>query len=62
MRLQQPIDRSLGDKVLSLVGEAHRQLSRRQLWQFQRQVDDLAADIIGNPIPDDAGFRGVLRT
>jgi hypothetical protein len=30
--LQQPIDRSLGDKVLSLVGEAHRQLLRRQLW------------------------------
>ncbi len=27
--LQQPIDRGLGDKVLSLVGESHGQLSRR---------------------------------
>ena len=29
VRLQQPIDRSLGDKVLSLVGEPNGQLSRR---------------------------------
>src|SRR6202140_4195816 len=52
MPLQQPIDRSLRDKVLLLVGEAHSQLSRRQLRNLQRQSDDLAADIIGDAIPD----------
>ena len=52
MRLQQPIDRSLGDKILSLVGEAHRQLPRRQLRELQRQIDDLAADVVRDAIPD----------
>jgi hypothetical protein len=52
MRLQQPIDRSLRDKVLLLVGEAHSQPPRRQLRNLQCQRDDLAADIIGNVIPD----------
>src|ERR1700680_3389900 len=46
------IDRSLRDKVLLLVGEAHSQLPRRQLRNLQSQVDDLPADIIGNAIPD----------
>jgi len=41
MRLQQPIDRSLGDKVLPLVGEPYGQLARRQLGKLQRQVDDM---------------------
>src|ERR1700681_4405028 len=52
MRLQQPIDRSLRDKVLLLVGEAHSQLPRRQLRNLQCQSDDLATDIIGDAIPD----------
>lgn len=52
VRLQQPIDRSLGGKVLSLIGKAHRQFSRGQLGKLQRQIDDLAADIVGNPIPN----------
>ena len=52
VRLQQPIDRSLRDKVLSLVGEPHGQLSRRQLRELQRQIDDLAADIVRDAIPD----------
>jgi hypothetical protein len=52
MRFQQPIDRSLRDKILLLVGEPNGQLSRRQLWELQRQVDDLAADIVRDAIPD----------
>src|SRR4029077_17957304 len=27
-------------------------LSRRQFWKIQRQVDDLAADIVRDPVPD----------
>src|SRR5664279_1843466 len=34
MRLQQPVDRSLRDKILFLIGEAYGQLSRRQLWNL----------------------------
>jgi putative SOS response-associated peptidase YedK len=45
-------DKSLRDKVLLLVGEAHRQLPRRQFGNLQSKVDDLAADIIGNAVPD----------
>jgi hypothetical protein len=52
MRLQQPIDRSLRDKVLLLVGEAHSRLPRQQLRNLQCQSDDLATDIIGDAIPD----------
>jgi hypothetical protein len=52
MGLQQPIDRSLRDKVLSLVGEPHGQLPRREFRKLQRQVNDLAADIVRDAIPD----------
>ena len=52
MRFQQPIDRSLRDKILLLVGEPNGQLSRGQLWELQCQVDDLAADIVRDAIPD----------
>ena len=52
VRLQQPIDRSFRDKILFLVGEAHGQLSRRQFGDLQRQIDDLAADIVRDPVPD----------
>tara|TARA_E500000075_G_scaffold108117_1_gene101309 strand:- start:92 stop:262 length:171 start_codon:yes stop_codon:yes gene_type:complete len=52
MRLQQPIDRRLRDKILPLVGESYGQLSRRQFWKIQRQVEDLAADIVRDPVPD----------
>src|SRR5262249_37294271 len=30
----------------------YRQLSRRQLWKIQCQVDDLAVDIVRDPVPD----------
>src|SRR5450755_4714865 len=50
--IMQPIDRGFRDKILFLVGEAHGQLSWRQLWKLQRQVDDLASDIIRDPVPD----------
>src|SRR5262249_36113106 len=46
------MDRSLRDKVLLLVGEAHCQPPRRQLRNLQCQSDDLAADIVGDAIPD----------
>ena len=53
MRLQQPIDRSLRDKVLLLVGEAHSRVCRGDSsGNLQCQSDDLAADIIGDAIPD----------
>jgi len=32
--------------------EPYRQLSRRQLWKIQCQVDDLAVDIVRDPVPD----------
>jgi hypothetical protein len=60
MRLQQAIDRSLSDKILPFVGEANRQLSRRQLRKLQRQVDDLAADIVRDAIPDPVRSRAVI--
>jgi hypothetical protein len=47
MRLEQAIDRSLRHEVLSLVGEAHRQLAGRQLRLLQRQVEDPAPDLLG---------------
>src|SRR5215471_12576237 len=43
---------SLRDKVLLLVGEAHCQPPRRQLRNLQCQSNDLAADIVGDAIPD----------
>ena len=52
VRLQQPIDRSFRDKILFLVGEAHGQLSRRQLREFQRQIDDLVANVLRDAVPD----------
>ena len=52
MGLQQPIDRSLGDKVFSVAGEAYHRFARRQLWKLQWQMDDLAADIVRDAIPD----------
>jgi hypothetical protein len=60
MGLQQPIDRSLGDKVLSLIGEAHRQLARRQLRKFQRQFDDLVSHIVRDAIPDAIRSRAMV--
>jgi hypothetical protein len=56
MRLQLPIDRSLGDKVLLLIGKAHGQLARRQLRQFQRQIDNLTTDVVRDAIPDPVGL------
>jgi hypothetical protein len=35
-----------------LVGESYGQLSRRQFWKIQRQVEDLAADLVWDAIPD----------
>ncbi len=52
MRLQQLIDRRLREKMLPLVGEPYGQPSRRQFWKIQRQVEDLAADIVRDPAPD----------
>ena len=52
MRLQQPVDRSFGYKILPFVGEAHGQLSRRQLREFQRQIDDLVANVLRDTVPD----------
>src|SRR6202795_3324679 len=52
VRLQQPIDRCLRDKILPLIGEPYRQLSRRQLGNLQRHIDDLAANIVRDAIPD----------
>jgi hypothetical protein len=54
VRLQQPVDRRLGDEVVLLVGEAHRQLPRRRLRKLQRQVD-LATDIIRDAIQTRSG-------
>jgi hypothetical protein len=42
------------------VGKAHRQLPRRQFRNIQREVDDLAADIVRNPIPDTIWSRTVV--
>src|SRR3954466_16409576 len=50
--LSRRVDRSLRHKVLSLVGESHRQLARRQLRLLQSQVDDLAPDLLGDAVPD----------
>jgi hypothetical protein len=60
VRLQQPIDRSFRDEVLPLVGEPNGQFARRQLRQLQRQVDDLAADVVGNTVPDPIWPRSVI--
>src|SRR3954466_8746252 len=50
--LSRRVDRSLRHKVLSLVGESHRQLARRQLRLLQSQLDDLAPDLLGDAVPD----------
>jgi hypothetical protein len=52
MGLEQVIDRCLRDKILPLVGEADRQFAGRQFGLLQRQVDDLAPDILGDTVPD----------
>lgn len=58
--LQQAVDQNLRDKILSLIGEPHGQLSRRQFRKFQRQVDDLAADVIRDTSPDPIRSRAVI--
>ena len=64
LRLQQPIDRNLRDKITFRVGEARGQPPWRQLGFVQRQLRYLTADGVGDAVPDAAGrgersFRGV---
>jgi hypothetical protein len=60
MRLEQAVDRSLGDKVALLLGEAHRQLARRQFRLSQGQVDDAPALRVGDAVPDPVGPRRLV--
>jgi hypothetical protein len=48
--LEQPIDRSLRDKIAFGVGEPHGQFPRRQGGLFQRQLDDALANIVWNAV------------
>ena len=59
VRFQKPIDRRLRDKIFCLVREAHRQFPRAELGLIQRQVDNLTADGLWNPVPD--AIRGAIR-
>ena len=52
MRLQQAVDRGLGDEVALAIGEAHGQLARRQRRLLDRQLDDALAHVIGDAVPD----------
>ena len=56
MRLEQAVHRGFRDEVLPLVGEAHGQLARRQLRLIQGQLDDLAANLVGDAVPDPLGL------
>jgi hypothetical protein len=59
MGLEQVIDR-WRDKILPLVGEADRQFAGRQFRLLQRQVDDLAPDILGDTVPDTIWPAGTI--
>ena len=54
MGLQQAIDRCFGDEVALGVGEADRQLPRRELRALQGPVDDTLANLVRDPVPDTA--------
>jgi hypothetical protein len=57
MGRQQAVDRGFGGEVALPVGEAHRQLARRQLGLGQRQVDEAIAHLLGDAVPDALGPR-----
>ena len=52
VRFQQPIDRSLRDKVFLLVCEVHGELARAEFGLIQRKLDNLTADRLRDTVPD----------
>ena len=55
MRLEQAVDGRFRDEVALPVGERYCQFPWRQLRLIQGQLDDLAADIVRDTVPDPAG-------
>src|ERR1700704_3803391 len=54
--LEDPIDRSLRDKIAFGVGEPYGQFPRRQCGLIQRQLDDALTNVVWNAVPDAIWF------
>ena len=60
MGLEQAVDGRFRDEVALGIGKRHRQFPRRQLRLIEGQVHGLAADIVGDAVPDPAGTTGTV--
>src|SRR3982074_594542 len=54
--LEDPIDRSLRDKIAFGVGEPYGQFPRAQCGLIQRQLDDALTNVVWNAVPDAIWF------
>jgi hypothetical protein len=54
---QQAVRGGFRGEVALLIREAHRQLSGREFWLIERQLEDLLPHLIRDAVPDPTGPR-----